>query len=140
MAKKLSGKTNGYDEEQVKSYVDRIEALNAEKASIMGKALNDCKCVNEDVKLVLDEAKADGINKKSLKAIVIARKKYQAAIDVRENLDDDAAHAFDMMGVALGEQMSLFPEVADKPKAKDQAKPEANWEEERDAALQAESA
>jgi len=96
--------SNGYDPEKVKNYVDQIESLHADIASIMGAALNECKQVHSDIKLVLDEAKDnDGIPKKALRKVIKARSLERKAAEVREDLEGDDQDSFDLIRHALGD-------------------------------------
>lgn len=96
--------SNGYNAEKVKNYVERIEALHADIASIMGAALNECKQVHGDIKIVLDEAKdSDGIPKKALRKVIKARSLERKAAEVRDDLDGDDQDSFDLIRHALGD-------------------------------------
>lgn len=96
--------SNGYDAAKTKSFVSRIENLHAEIATIMGTALNECKTVHADIKLVYDEAKEEaGIPKKALKKVVKARELERKAAAVREDLEAEDQDTFDMIRQALGD-------------------------------------
>lgn len=97
-------KTNGYDKEKTKNFVARIESLHADIASIMGSALNECKGVHADIKLVYDEAKEiAGIPKKALKRVIKARALERKAAEVREELEGEDQDSFDNIRLALGD-------------------------------------
>ena len=101
-------RTNGFDPAKVQSYVDRVETLHADIASIMGKAMNECRAVHGDIKIVLDEAKdTDGIPKKALKKVIKARALERKAEEVREELEGDDQADYDMIRHALGDLADL---------------------------------
>lgn len=95
---------NGFDPEKVTSYVDRIENLHVGIASIMGKALSECRAVHADIKVVYDEAKDEaGIPKKALKKVVKARAFERKADECREELEGEDQDNYDQIRHALGD-------------------------------------
>lgn len=95
--------TNGYDPDKVQNAVARIEALIADKASIMGTAMSECKAVQADIKLVYDEAKEAGIPKKALRTVIKARELERKAAAVRDNLEAEDQDQHDLIRHALGD-------------------------------------
>lgn len=96
--------SNGFDPQKVQGFVARIESLHADIASIMGKAMSDCKSVHEDIKIVYDEAKDEaGIPKKALKSVIKARDLERKADEVREDLEPDTQETYDQIRFALGD-------------------------------------
>ena len=99
-----AGANGRYDEEKTKSFVDRIENLHADIASIMGEALNQCRAVHTDIKIVYQEAKDEaGLPKKVLKKVVKARLLEAKAAAVREDLEAEDQDDFDRIRLALGD-------------------------------------
>lgn len=99
---------NGYNPAKVTNFVERIEALHVDIASIMGKAMEECRQVHGDIKRILDEAKEqDGIPKKALKAVVKARALERKAAEVRDDLDGEVQDSFDLVRHALGDLADL---------------------------------
>ena len=89
---------NGFDPSKVQSFVARIESLHADIASIMGKAMGDCKQVHGDIKLVYDEAKDEaGISKKGLKSVIKTRALERKAEDIREDLEGEVQETYDQI-------------------------------------------
>lgn len=98
------GKTNGYDKHVLRSYIERVENLEGEVASIMGKAMADCKPVHEDIAETLQEAKDQhGIPKKALKAVLKMRKLERDKEKALEALGDEDRDSFEQMADALGD-------------------------------------
>lgn len=94
--------------EQGKSFVERIETLEAD----IDKETTDFKDtvlapLKSDVKSVYDEAKAAGLTKKSIKAVITARKKERQALDAREKLDIADRDTFDNIRLKLGDLAEL---------------------------------
>jgi uncharacterized protein (UPF0335 family) len=98
---------NGFDPDKVKNFVTRIENLHADIASIMGKAMQECKTVQEDIKSVYAEAKDDGIPKKALKSVIKVRDLERKADKLRDDLDEDAQNEHDLLRHALGDLADL---------------------------------
>lgn len=98
------GANGRYDAEKTQGFVDRIENLHADIATIMSKALNACRAVHGDIKIVYQEAKDEaGIPKKALKKVVQARALEQKARAVREDLEAEDQDDFDRIRQALGD-------------------------------------
>jgi uncharacterized protein (UPF0335 family) len=107
-AKQARPAGNGFDSAKVQSYTDRIESLHADIASIMSAAMNECKSVHGDIKLVYDEAKAEaGIPKKALKKVIQVRALERKAEQKREELEGDDLETFDQIRHALGDLADL---------------------------------
>jgi len=59
------GANGRFDPEKTQGFVDRIENLHADIATRMAEALNDCRAIHGDIKIVYQEAKDEaGIPKK----------------------------------------------------------------------------
>lgn len=107
-AKAASGKVlaggNGYDEAKVLPYLERLHNLDEECASIMGKAMNDCKALREDQKEIFDEAKDnDRIPKKVLRLHHQKNKHLRKAAACDGALEDDDQDIYEAIDAALGD-------------------------------------
>lgn len=90
--------------EQGKAFVERIENLEAE----IDRETEEFKDtllapLKHDVKAVYEEAKAAGLTKKSVKALVAARKKERQVAKARAALDIADQSVFDNIRLALGD-------------------------------------
>lgn len=95
---------NGFDPALTQNFVERIENLHDEIASIMMNALTECKAVHADIKIVYQEAKDEaGIPKKALKRVIKARSLERKASEVREELEGEDQDNFDLIRQALGD-------------------------------------
>lgn len=101
-------KSNGYEPKHVRSAVERIENLQDDIASIMSEAMNKCKAVHADIKIVLDEAKKEhGIPKAALKSVLKVRSLERKAEKVRDDLEPEIQTDHDMIRHALGDLADL---------------------------------
>jgi uncharacterized protein (UPF0335 family) len=99
-----AGANGRYDEAKTRDFVERIENLHADIASIMGEALLRCRGVHDDIKIVYQEAKDEAaIPKKALKKVIKARALEQKARAVREDLEAEDQDSFDRIRLALGD-------------------------------------
>lgn len=95
------GAGNGYDFGKIDNYLDRMENIESECASIMGKAMQECKSLRDDQKDIKEEAKQAGIRPKVFGKLWAARKalsKSEADIndlegDDREQIEEILRHA-----------------------------------------------
>lgn len=98
-----AAKSNSYDMKTIDSWLDRMEGLDAECASIMGKAMQECKVHREAQKDIKQEAKDAGIRSKVFAELWNARKalrKSETALldlegDDREQIEAILEHAMD---------------------------------------------
>ena len=98
-----AAKANGYDIEKIEAYLDRMAGLEAECASIMGKAMQECKTLRDDQKEIKQEAKDAGIRSKVFAELWAARKavvKSETALmalegDDRDQIEEILRHAND---------------------------------------------
>lgn len=96
-------KTNGYSMKAIDAFLDRMEGIEAECASIMGKAMQECKALREDQKDIKQEAKDAGIRSKVFAEMWNARKalsKSETALlalegDDRDQIEEILRHAND---------------------------------------------
>lgn len=92
---------NGYDFGKIDGFLDRMENLEDECASIMGKAMQECKSLRDDQRDIKEEAKQAGIRPKVFNKLWGARKalkKSEADIndlngDDREQIEEILRHA-----------------------------------------------
>lgn len=105
MAEKVTGKPgrNGHDPEKIASFISRIENLNKDIATKKSEHMAACKEIRSDIKIVLDEAKDDGISKTALKALVKQRELERKVEACRDNLESEEQHEFDKIEQALGQ-------------------------------------
>lgn len=101
------GTTNGFDSQKTKSYVDRIENIEAEIASERGKFMARCKELRKDISDVLDEAKSDGIPKKALRAVIKTRAIQAKIENIREDLEGEDQDNYDLIRHAIGDLADL---------------------------------
>lgn len=96
-------KTNGYDMKKIDAFLDRMEGIETECASIMGKAMQECKSLRDDQKDIRQEAKDAGVRPKVFAKLWNARKavsKSEADIldldgDDRDQIEEILRHAKD---------------------------------------------
>jgi uncharacterized protein (UPF0335 family) len=95
--------SNGYDMKKIDAYLDRMEGIENECSSIMGKAMQECKTLREDQRDIKQEAKDAGIRSKVFAKLWNARKalsKSEADMldlegDDREQIEEILKHAQD---------------------------------------------
>jgi uncharacterized protein (UPF0335 family) len=95
--------SNGYDMTKIEALLDRMEGIENECRSIMGKAMQECKTLREDQKEIKQEAKDAGIRSKVFAQFWNARKaisKSEADLnalegDDREQIEEILRHATD---------------------------------------------
>lgn len=98
-----AGKPNVYDMNKIDAYLDRMQGIEDEVASIMGKAMQECKTLREDQRDIRTEAKDAGIRSKVFAKLWNARKaisKSEADIldlegDDRDQIEEILKHAQD---------------------------------------------
>lgn len=102
--KSRPSETNGFDPEKAKSFVSRIESMDAESATAHSEYMAECKARLSDKKSLYTEAKNEDIPVKELKAVIRTRKLERQAAAQRDGLDDIVAIAnFDNLRLALGD-------------------------------------
>lgn len=117
-------KSNTYADEDMKSVIDQIEALEAEKVSIMSAAMGECSAVAEKIKKVKKEAKDDlSIPMKVLNPLLKRRKLERKISEIDGAIDEDYVEVFlDAAG-----QFCMFAPIADNGEA------EAEWPDDKAA-------
>jgi uncharacterized protein (UPF0335 family) len=94
---------NVFQPEAAKEFVARVERLLDDLATEKGEYMRRAKTIREDIALVLDDAKAAGVPKKELKAVIKTRELETRAAAIRDDLEGDAQETFDMIRAALGD-------------------------------------
>lgn len=95
--------TNGYDMKKIDAFLDRMEGIEAECGSIMGKAMQECKTLRQDQKEIRQEAKDAGIRSKVFAQFWSARKAISKSEtdlqalegDDRDQIEEILRHAVD---------------------------------------------
>jgi uncharacterized protein (UPF0335 family) len=113
MAKKAqatsAAKSNGYDGDQLRALIGKLEGYEQDLLSEQGAYMNRCRAIRDSIKITFTEAKAAGIPKKILAGHVALRKLERKKEAVVESLQDEEglAEAFDMTASALGDFAAL---------------------------------
>lgn len=81
--------TNGYDMKKIDAFLDRMEGIEAECASVMGKAMQECKTLRDDQKEIKKEAKDAGLRSKVFAQLWQARKALSKSESDLLALEDD---------------------------------------------------
>jgi uncharacterized protein (UPF0335 family) len=102
MAKIIEGQ-NSAKEDEVKGYVEKIEALDAEKLREQMTFMERARRIEEQKKSVYDDAKARGVAKKPLKVKVKVRALERKIADAQEDLEDDDRATYEQISKALGD-------------------------------------
>ena len=106
MAAEAKPAGNGFKSELLKSFITRVEQVEADIASVMGAAMREAKSLREDIKEQLALAKDEGIPIKALKAELRLRKLDRAKAKVVAGLDGEDAETLEMVREALGDLAS----------------------------------
>lgn len=99
--------TNGFKPEQLKSYIQRVESIKDEIASLTGSFMSEVRNHKDDIKEILVEAKASGIPVKALKAELKLRDLDREKDKVVAGLEEDDADSLEQIRFALGDFASL---------------------------------
>lgn len=101
---------NTYDDDDLAAKLEEIEALIAQKASIMATAMGECAKISEKIKTAKKEAKDDlSIPLKVLNPLLKRRKLEREIEKIDESIDEDFA---DVWADASG-QFCMFAPVED---------------------------
>ena len=98
--------SNGHDMGRINGLLDRMQGIEDECSSIMGKAMQECKSLREDQKDIKAEAKSLGVRSKVFNELWSARKaldKSEAALtsldgDDRAQIEEILSQARDVSG------------------------------------------
>jgi hypothetical protein len=99
--------TNGYDQDQVKGIVGRIEQCFSDLLSERGAYMNRCRGIREGITSAYDDAKAAGIAKKELKALIKTRELERKISAQFAELEADEQANYQMIKDALGDFADL---------------------------------
>lgn len=99
--------TNGFDQDKLKGYIDRVENIKSEIASETGAFMKGIRELKDDIKDILTEAKDQGVPMKALKAELKLRDLDREKDKVVAGLEDDDAESLEQIREALGEFASL---------------------------------
>lgn len=94
---------NGISAEKAKPYLDRIENLFGQLASLRGTYMAEAKVFRQDIKEIYSEAKSNGIPARALKGLVRYRELERKQRELSAGLDIDESAAFEQLVDALGE-------------------------------------
>lgn len=114
-------KSNGFDGDKLKSYLTKLDELDAEIESSKGAHMNRCQKIRGSMDVVYEEAKALGIPKKVLKAHHQLRKLEVRKSAVVDKLSDDDVETFEAVSDALGDfaQLPLGAAAVQRAEASD---------------------
>jgi uncharacterized protein (UPF0335 family) len=101
------GKSGSFDPKKAQSYVERIEAINAEIASETGTFMAAMKEKKNDIADILEEAKSNGIGKTPLKTVIKARALTLKLEAMEEALEDEQRETYDQILHAIGDLAEL---------------------------------
>jgi hypothetical protein len=93
----------GFDKEKVQGIVGRIEGHLSDLLSERGAYMNRCRGIREGITSAYDDAKAFGIPKKELKALIRTRELERKIEQTREDLEADERETFEQIQEALGD-------------------------------------
>ena len=94
---------NGFDKDEVQSFVDRVENVDAKIDEIMEKAKKDCQPHRDDIKEIKNDASDEGLAKKPFNALLRRRKLLRKAEAVEDALNEQQKDDFIHMAHALGD-------------------------------------
>ena len=101
-------RSNGYDPDVVKSFVERVETLKAEERELKDNFKKETlEPLKTDIDAVIAEAEAAGIPKKELKRKLRAREYRRRAEAERDKLTPSEQDRYDNIGLALGDFKDL---------------------------------
>jgi Arc/MetJ-type ribon-helix-helix transcriptional regulator len=95
--------TNGFDREKLQDIVGRIEQCFADLLSERGAYMNRCRGIREGITAAYDDAKAQGIPKKELRALVKTRELERKIAAQFAELEADEQQNYQMIQEALGD-------------------------------------
>jgi uncharacterized protein (UPF0335 family) len=92
--------TNGFNKDKLQSYITRCETIADEAASEIGSAMKKKK---DDTNEVLEEAKAEGIPTRPMKALLRRRAALRKVDEATAELSDEDLASFDAITESLGD-------------------------------------
>jgi len=105
MAKDV-GASNNFKASELKAFINRIENVDTEIASVTGSFMSEVKGLKEDKKEIFAEAKDHGIPLKALKAELKLRALDRDKAKVVAGLEEDDRETLEMIQDALGDLAS----------------------------------
>jgi hypothetical protein len=94
---------NGYDGAMVRSFLDRIEHVQADIDEVMDAAQLACAPHREDIAAIKKEATDAGIPRRAMNALISERRMRARADQIRDSLTADDQDRFDNLKAALGD-------------------------------------
>jgi uncharacterized protein (UPF0335 family) len=94
---------NKIDPDVADRYVQRIEQLLDDIATLQAENAERCQNIREDIKEIYHDAREAGLAPKPLKALIRVRELSRKAHAVRKKLDLDQLSEFEQLVEALGE-------------------------------------
>lgn len=95
---------NAIDAKVANRYVKKIERLKEDLASERGTYMAACKTIRASINNVLEEADANGLPRRELKAAIKARELEARADAIRSDLEEqDSIDLYDQIRTALGD-------------------------------------
>ena len=98
-----AARSNGYDSEELRSIVSRIESCFVELLSERGAYMKRCRGIREGITAAYDEATSKGFKKKVLKKLIKTRELERKISESVLEMDKDEQESYDLMVTALGD-------------------------------------
>jgi uncharacterized protein (UPF0335 family) len=132
-----AAKSNGYDGDQLRAFIAKLEGYDQDLLSEQGAYMNRCRAIRGSIKITFAEAKATGIPKKILAGHVALRKLERKKEAVVESLEEDEglAEAFDLSASALGDFAALPLGIAAVDRASARVRQRTEKQADADAAV-----
>jgi hypothetical protein len=111
--------TNGFDPDQLRGIVGKIEQCFADLLSERGAYMNRCRGIREGITAAYDDAKAAGIPKDALKKAVKTRELERKIAEHVAAMEADTRENYELIRAALGD----FGDLPLGAAALDRAKP-----------------
>lgn len=86
-----------------KSFLERIESVQADIDKIKADAAEECAPLYDDIASIKREAHDAGIPRREFNSLISERKLLKKAEALRASLSEDQQHNFDQMKLALGD-------------------------------------
>lgn len=102
MAKPANTTINSFDAELVQSILAKIDRFEADLLSERGSSMAACRNIRESIRGVYEEAKAQGIPSKELRALVKIRKNEAKNKQIYADLERDQQEVLSMLATAEG--------------------------------------
>lgn len=106
MTRVLEGR-NSANPSEAASFVQKFEELESEKLREKMSYMERCRRITEQQKELLDDAKSQGVSKKTVRTVVKARDLDRRSKDLMDELEDDERKAAVDIRKALGDYADL---------------------------------